>query len=271
MSEKDQSAQENRTGIFPSWKIILFTFLLFAAVAGILYSPSLHGDFVFDDLHFIYGDPLTHISRLSQLTDLLFSKEIEHRKIGFISFALNFYFGGLDTFGYHLVNVIIHILNGLILFLLSYTILTLPCDEGKGRGNVFKISFLGSLLWLVHPIQTQAVSYIYQRLSSLAALFFLLSLFCYFKGRVHTTSKRFVLFMLSALSGLLALETKQNTATLPLFIILSEFFFFQSHPFKIDRKKMSLIILFGGLFILIAGIYLTYNLHPSYFFPGLNF
>ncbi|MCK5256701.1 MAG: hypothetical protein KAQ81_11800, partial [Deltaproteobacteria bacterium] len=217
MPGKDQSAQENRAGIFPSWRIILFTFLLFATVAVIIYSPCLHGDFVFDDRPYIYDASFVHISKLSQLTDLLFSKVLV-RRIGLMSFALNYYFGGLNTFGYHLVNVIIHILNGLTLFLLSYTILTLPSNEGKERENALRIAFLGSLLWLVHPIQTQAVSYIVQRLTSLSALFFLLSLLCYILGRLHHT-RRFMLFVLSTLFGLLALGTKENAATLPFFII----------------------------------------------------
>ena len=270
MPGNDQSAQENRAGILLSWKTIFFTFLLFATVAIIIYSPCLHGDFVFDDRTFIYDDASpVHITRLSQLTDILFSKVLV-RKIGLISFAINFYFGGLNPYGYHLVNVIIHILNGFILFLLSYTILTLASNEGKGRGNAFKISFLGSLLWLVHPIQTQSVSYIWQRLASLSTLFFLLSFLCYIKGRLLHAHKRVALFICSVIFGLLALGTKQNTATLPLFVILSEFLFFQPKPFKLDRKKLGIIILFGGLFILISGIYLTYNLYPSLFDPSLT-
>jgi tetratricopeptide (TPR) repeat protein len=173
-----------------------------------------------------------------------------------MSFALNYYFGELNTFGYHLVNVIIHILNGLTLFLLSYTILILPSNKGKERENALKIAFLGSLIWLVHPIQIQAVSYIVQRLTSLSALFFLLSLLCYIKGRVNQAHRRLVLFILSFLFGVLALGTKQNAATLPFFIILSEFFFFQPQPFKMEKKKLSFLLLFAGLFILISGIYL---------------
>ncbi len=137
MPGKDQSAHiKHRGGIFLSWKTIFFTLLLFATVAIIIYSPCLHGDFVFDDRTYIYdaASPV-HISRLSQLTDILFSKELV-RKIGLISFALNFYFGGLNPYGYHLVNVIIHILNGFILFLLSYTILTLPFIWGKGEDGI---------------------------------------------------------------------------------------------------------------------------------------
>jgi len=255
MAGKDQSAYIKSGALsFLSWKTILLTSFLFATVAIIIYSPSLHGDFVFDD-QLIKKNLFIHITRLSQLTDLLFSKEID-RRIGYMSFALNYYFGRLNPFGYHLVNIIIHILNGLILFLLSHKILTLPLDEGEGKENALKIAFLGSLFWLVHPIQTQAVSYIVQRLTSLSSLFFLLSLLCYLQGRVDQTHKRVGLFILCLLFGLLSLGTKQNAATLPLFIILSEFFFFQHKFFKVDKKRWGFIIFVGGLFILISGIYL---------------
>ena len=148
MVEKDQLAQmKKRTLSFPSWKTIILTSFLFAVVAITIYSPSLYGHFVFDDEHFIQNNPLMHITKVSQLTDLLFSKDID-RRIGLMSFALNYYFGGLNPFGYHLVNVIIHILNGLTLFLLSYSILTLTSDQGKVRGNALKISILGSLIWM---------------------------------------------------------------------------------------------------------------------------
>ncbi|MBW1824292.1 MAG: hypothetical protein JRI87_06975, partial [Deltaproteobacteria bacterium] len=86
---KAQSAHiKHRSGISLSWKTILFTFLLFTAVAIIIYSPCLHGDFVSDDQLYIYdASSSVHISRLSQLTDILFSKVLV-RRIGLISFAL---------------------------------------------------------------------------------------------------------------------------------------------------------------------------------------
>ncbi|MBW1912995.1 MAG: hypothetical protein JRI43_07530, partial [Deltaproteobacteria bacterium] len=98
---KGQSAQmKNGADTRLSWKTILLTSILFAAVALVIYYPSLQGDFVFDD-SVIQENSLIHITRLSQLTDLMFSQETG-RRIGLSSFALNYYFGGFNTFGYHL-------------------------------------------------------------------------------------------------------------------------------------------------------------------------
>jgi len=176
----DQSADRESANLL-SFKTILFVALFFALITTIIYSPSLYGEFVFDDIKPIKGNSLVQITGFSQLFDILSSNTVT-RKIGIMSFALNFYFGGFNTFGYHLVNVFIHILNGLILFLLSYTLLTLPLKGRKGTRDALTISFLGSLIWLVHPIQSQAVSYIVQRVTSLSTLFFLLSYFVILRG-----------------------------------------------------------------------------------------
>ena len=237
-------------------RIIFFIALFFALVTTVIYFPSLHGEFVFDDIKPIKGNSLVQITGLSQLSEIMFSQTLS-RKIGMMSFALNFYFGGFNTFGYHLVNVFIHIINGLLLFFLSYTLLTLPAEGRRECLDALTISALGSLIWLVHPIQSQAVSYIVQRVTSLSTLFFLLSLLCYIKGRiVNGVTNRIILFVLSLLSGLLALGTKQNAATLPLFIILTEFFFFQSRSFTMNKKNTGIIIACSVLLILISWIYL---------------
>ena len=243
-----------RTRSLPTWKIILLTSILFVVTAFAIYSPSLNGEFQFDDNVF-QTDSLVHITQLSQLRDLIAAKELG-RRIGMISFALNYYWGELNPFGYHLVNIVIHSLNGLLLFLLSVTLLTCYLGERMKRERIVAIAFLGSLLWLVHPLQSQAVSYIVQRLTSLCALFFLLSLFCYLQGRLTRAPRRLIFFTFSFLFGLLAIDTKQNAATLPLFILLAEFLFFQRDSFITNRKRLWILMVGGGIFILIAGMYL---------------
>ena len=168
----------------------VLTAILFVCAAFTIYSPSLNGEFIFDD-HAIQKDSLTHITHLSQLPDLVAAKAVG-RRIGFVTFALNYYWGGLDPFGYHLVNIIIHALNGLMLFLLSFTMLALFSGKREDSKGILLVAFLGSLLWLVHPLQSQAVAYIIQRLTSLCTLFFLLSLFCYLQGRLTHTRRRWI-------------------------------------------------------------------------------
>ena len=218
------SHREKGTHSIPSWKSILLATILFVITSLVIYFPSLNGEFHFDDTVF-QTDPLIQITQLSQLFDLVTAKELG-RRIGLVTFALNYYWGGFNPFAYRLVNVLIHSFNGLMLFLLSFTMLTLFSGKRDDSRGALTIAFLGSLLWLVHPLQIQAVAYIVQRLTSLCALFFLLSFFCYLQGRLDHARKGLVFYVLSFLFGLLAIDTKQNAATLPLFIILAEFFFY---------------------------------------------
>ena len=254
---KDKPAErDHQAGFSLSASTILLTALLFAALTFTIYFPSLHGQFVFDDA-VIENEPMLHITRLPQLFDLLTSRKIE-RAVGMMSFALNYYFGGLHPFGYHLVNVIIHMVNGLILFVLSYRLFTLSGAKERVSGYAFEAAFLGSVLWLVHPLQSQAVAYIVQRLTSLSSLFYLLSLLWYVEGRVRG-SYRVVWFTGSVLWGLLALGTKQNTATLPFFIMVTELLFFGRHSLSVERRKVGFFILLGGVCIIIAGTYLGFD------------
>ncbi len=178
------------------------------------------------------------------------------RPVVLASLALNYYSGKLNPFGYHLVNILIHILTAITVYLFLELTLNLPGLKERYAGQGRTIAALTGFLFLVHPLQTQAVSYIIQRASSMAALFFVLSLYCYAKARLADTSKRAIYFICCALSMLLAFGSKQNTFTLPLFIALYEYYFFQRLELGTAKKKwlyagigiISLIVLLGGIY-----------------------
>ena len=238
-------------------KLIKYTTPVIFSLLGILiYSNVLNSPFIFDDEMYI-----TDNYQIRDISNLLndFSGT---RYIGFLSFAINYYFGGLNTFGYHLVNVIIHILNAiLVYFLVSLTFKT-GIGIGKGMGKDKDISspiplpdfiaFSVSLIFLVHPIQTQAVSYITQRFTSLATFFYLLALVLYIKARLKGTEAkrlkgRFNLFpfsplyLLSLFSAVLAMKTKEISFTLPFVIFLYEFTFFSNQGLRIKSRLLYLL------------------------------
>ena len=231
-----------------STKFYLIVLLLMTTISFLIYSKILNAPFLYDDVVF-RDNPMVHISRLGQLLDILFDWEV-WRRVGFITFALNFYSGGLNPFGYHVLNIIIHSLTGFVLFLVVLKTLSLPTLSDKWKTQAPKIALLGSLIWLVHPVQIMAVSYTVQRFASLAALFFLLSMLFYIHGRMSLSRKRFLMYGLSFLSGLAALGSKQNAAMLPFIILLYEFFFFMNLSFKENRRKL----LFGLVIIGILGV-----------------
>ena len=150
------------------------------------------------------------------------------RFITYATFALNVRFGHFDPRGYHLVNILIHLLAGFAVYGLARGLLraprvrdTLPPLAEAG------LPLIGALLFVVHPLQTQAVTYIVQRLASLVALFYIASLAAFVQARL-TASKGSRIAWTSACvaCALMALFTKENAATLPLAIALIELVFF---------------------------------------------
>jgi protein O-mannosyl-transferase len=100
----------------------------------------------------------------------------------YLTLAVNYAVGGLDVRGYHLLNVVVHLLAGLTLFALVRQTLRLRGIASRFQESADLIAFSVSLIWLVHPLQTQAVTYIVQRGESLMGLFFLLFLYCTVRG-----------------------------------------------------------------------------------------
>ncbi len=246
-------------------------FLIFSAFIFLLYSPSLNGDFVFDDwLNISYPEGM-HLKELSLagLRDVFTQSRLPARGGANLTFALNYYFHGLEPLGYHLVNVFIHCLTAFLLFILVRRTLVLSGYPGSAR-RIFRLSFITAVIWAVHPLQTQSVSYIVQRMNSLAAMFYLIAIITYLKGRSDSRRKYFY-FIISALSFICAVLSKENAATLPLIILLYEWFFLQGLSRRFLKSKavawsaaaalmVSLLIVFESS--IIDGIVSGYRLRP---------
>jgi tetratricopeptide (TPR) repeat protein len=231
--------------------------LLFFAIAFLIYSNTFESPFNFDDDKRILENPDIRLKQLS-LTGLLKAasgkKSARSRPVGNISFALNYYFHQYELFGYHLVNTFIHVVNGILLYL--FLKITLKQVRIKFEHAEW-IALFSALLWLANPVQTQSVTYIVQRLNSMAALFFLLSFIFYLNGRLATKKgRRWAWFLGAALSWFLALGCKQNTAMLPFFIFLYEWYFFQDLNIDWLKRNLRYFIIVCAVFILVSFIYL---------------
>jgi len=227
-----------------------------------IYSNNLTGPFFFDDEHNIQNNSHIRLTRLTWdgIKRAGLKSPETNRPVANISFALNYYFHSYYVVGYHLVNILIHIITGLLLFLFIKTTLNLPLLRFRYESSEW-IPYLAALIWLVHPIQTQSVSYIVQRMNSMMAMFYILSLWLYARARLAESKRnKGALFAGCILSGILALGTKETAATLPFFIYLYEWFFFQD--LSRDWLKRNLFY-FIGLLILLTAIALLYlDAHP---------
>jgi tetratricopeptide (TPR) repeat protein len=200
--------------------------LTFIALAGLAaYANTFHVPLQWDDVDLIADNPL-----IRSLKDFLDHGRLLSlsRSIGFLTFAFNREVHGLEVTGYHAFNLAVHIANGALVFMLflltSRTSALRNCSHAL---NPRAAALLAGTLFIAHPVQTEAVTYIYQRVASLCAFFSLLSLVCYIRSRL--AADRFVrhaLFAVSVLVALLAMKTKENAVVLPLLVLLYEFVFF---------------------------------------------
>ncbi len=235
------------------WLILLF----FAVLVLAIYSNTLNAPYYFDDGRSIGQNPHIRLTELTfeKLTQAAFESICPNRPIANISFALNYYFDQYNVVGYHVVNILIHIVNGILLYFLIKTTLRIPSLRSKYK-SYSSIAFFTTLMWLVHPIQTESVTYIVQRMASMATMFYVLSFLLYIKGRLaNEGKKRWLYFTGCAVSWILALGTKEISATLPFFVLLYEWYFFQGLSKSWLRRNFAYII---GTLILISIVILLY-------------
>jgi tetratricopeptide (TPR) repeat protein len=231
-------------------KHLFFEVLLLVLATIALYVPTLNYAFHLDDQVNIWGNSYIQISSLSidELIKAGFESPNNKRPVANISFALNYYFNGLNVNGFHIVNILIHALTGIILFYFVKITISLPLIRDK-LGEYRLVPFFTAIIWLVHPLHTQSVTYIVQRMNSMAAMFFIMSMLFYVNARLAPERvKKIMFFVFSFIAGIFALGSKQNTATLPLFILLYEWYFFQDLRLKTSKKQLFLIAVLGCLF-----------------------
>jgi protein O-mannosyl-transferase len=267
--------------------------LLLVVCAYFVYTSSIKGPFVFDDAINIQDNPQIRLTELT-LNGIVragFESPCPHRPVANISFALNYYFNRYDVAGYHLVNILMHIATGIIFFYFIKVTLGLlnahnwklqfekntPPDKencsihnstnssiskslrslGPASNELLFISFFTAFIWLVHPLQTQTVSYIVQRMNCMAAMFYILSLLLYVKARLaNFKGKKLALYFGCILCGILSLGSKEIAATLPFFIFLYEWYFFQEVSLIWLKRNSIYLLCFLFIVFILAIFYL---------------
>ncbi|GAB7025673.1 tetratricopeptide repeat protein [Geotalea toluenoxydans] len=232
-----------------------FVHVMLIVVAGfVVYFNTITSPFLFDDITYLVTNPAIKEFSFFTDSDRLFSlgilPDVKNnfllRPVSYFTYALNYAVHGLDVRGYHLTNLIIHIVNGLLVYLMVSLALHTPAmltdDEKENSAQAVSHTWFplfSALFFVCHPLQTQAVTYIIQRFTSLVVLFYLGSLVLYAKSRLaRTATSQWVWYVLALLSAVIAMNTKENAFTLPLAIILFELMFFSGH---MGRRLVRLI------------------------------
>lgn len=232
----------------------LIAFGLIAGVAFVAHSNTFYVPFHFDDRPNILNNPDIQIKvfnwdRVKQLIKNSYKENI--RIFSYLTFAINYFFGEFNVFGYHLMNFIIHIVSGTFLYWFLLLTFNLPPLKDKYGSISYKVALFASLLFISHPIQTQSVTYIVQRMTSMAGMFYLLSLALYVKGRLSQGRGRFFYFGGTIFTWLLGIFSKENVAILPLFIFIYEFYFFQNLTVSLRGKRI-LWFLLGSIGLIVS-------------------
>jgi Flp pilus assembly protein TadD len=217
-------------------------------VAGLAaYANSVWGPFIYDDLGSILDNPtIRQLWPLSQpLSPPCDTRSVTSRPVLNLSLAVNYYLGGKNVWGYHATNVAIHLVNGLLLLGVLWRTFQLPalkaCYGQAGWGAAMAIA----LLWTVHPLQTESVTYIVQRAESLAGLFYLLTLYSAIRGVASSHGAWWHSVAIGACW--LGVGVKEIVVTAPVVVLLYDRTFLEDSFRKIFRRRWGLYVgLFGS-------------------------
>ena len=261
--------QEKKSGCGQNSRAFALLFFL----VFLIYSNTFQASWHLDDYHNILENPWLKIENLQPESLIqtffasfdrgLYSKNEIYRPVVCLTLALNWYFGQDSPFGYHLVNIAVHFITAFMLFLTILALFESPALREKYIGSEYFIALLAAVLWAINPIQTQAVTYIVQRMASMAAMFYVVGIYFYIKARLGGSRSNHILFYLGCcLAFGFALGSKENAVLLPISLILVEFIFFRDLSCPRTKKAFFAIIAGGALIIAVAGVLLFINGNP---------
>ena len=233
MGKKNKLKKETEQGKPRKPKIWIYLCLLGVITFGVYYN-SLNAPFIFDDIDKIVEN--SDIRSLNNIkTKLIYPYDKENKKVNrndpsrpltYLTFTLNYHFGQLNTFGYHLVNVLLHIFNTILIFFLTREILSYSYKKHQ-----LIVPFIVAVYFGIHPINIDSVTYIFARAGVLATFFYIASLICFIKA--SQGKKNFYFFPVSLLCFILSLASKQIAVTLPATILFVDYIFLSN--FKISK------------------------------------
>ncbi len=212
-----------------------------------IYADILNSPFVFDDSVFLNNPRLLFTEmtpdRIAGLTKIT-AENVSPRLVPNFTFALNYFLHRRQVTGYHFFNLMIHLVTTFLLYLVCrHTLVRCGSDSRL-------VPFLTALLWTVNPVHTHSVTFIWQRMNSLMALFFMLTLYGYIRFRETNRSEpgdsvfpAWAFFAIGTVSALLAAVCKQTATTLPIVLFLYEWYFFQNLDMAWLKRKLPWICL----------------------------
>jgi tetratricopeptide (TPR) repeat protein len=233
----------------PALEIKLAIILIIAGVLA--YINIFKAPFIFDDGPSILEN--YHIKKLLPLSNMFSAppqSTVAGRPVASLSLALNYAVSGYEVWSYHLFNLAVHILAGLTLYgIIRRTLLSGRLREKFGRHSTI-LAWAAAVIWLVHPLQTESVTYIVQRTESLMGLFYLLTLYC--AVRAMEKERDVVWSAFSVFCCGLGMGTKEVMATAPVLVLLYDRMFSAGTFSEALRRRRGLYIGLAATWVVLA-------------------
>ena len=214
-------------------KLNLISIVLIALVLFLFYFNSINNSFNYDDGYLIENNP-----KIERLDNYIFTnnwfRTFNNRSLSYLSFALNYQLGELNPEGYHLFNLAVHIISSLGIYFLSLLLIGfVKWKKPLIQRERILFALAAALVFGLHPIQTDAVSYITQRMASMAGMFVILSTLCYIRFRIADKPLiKGVWLVLCTLTFMGGFLSKESGLYALLTVILVEFFFLRKRGGK---------------------------------------
>jgi tetratricopeptide (TPR) repeat protein len=225
-------------------------YVLLILIAGIAaYHNSFTGAFVLDDHHWVTDNPA--VRQFPPQREYFVSSP---RPILLLSLCFNYWIGKTSVWSYHAFNLVIHILAALVLYGVVRRTLLVPKFHGRFEHRAAPLAFVSALLWLVHPMQTQSITYVVQRCEAMMGLFFLLTLYCV----IHGAGSRWrVLWGAAAfVSMVIAIASKEVAVVIPLIVMFYDRIFLTHSLRHMIRSRWALHVALASIWLIPAWIWI---------------
>lgn len=219
-------------------------------IIGLAYANSLTGEFHFDDQVNIVNNEQVHLEEITfQAIKKVLSRapdpSIPFRPVSAFTFAVNWYLSPGNVFIFHLTNLLLHLGVFVVLYHIILQLQRLEQFSHLSSHQSRMIALGAAILWALNPIQTQAVTYIVQRMAVLVALFSALGMLSYIKFRMNP--KEWLHLGWAVLCFFLALGAKENGLLFPVSLLLVELLFFQSSKvMRLDTRLVAAGLILGA-------------------------
>ncbi len=223
-------------------------------VAGLLaYHNSFTGPFIFDDAASIPENPtIRHLWPIWQPLSPPHGGglTVEGRPLLNLSLAVNYAIGGTEVWGYHALNLAIHLLAGLTLFGIVRRTLLQPKLRERFGAVANELALATAVIWTVHPLQTEAVTYIIQRAESMMGLIYLLTLYCFIRGVESPPPRRW--YRLCVVACALGMAAKEVMVSAPLMVLLYDRTFLSGSLREAWRRRWRLYLALASTWIVLG-------------------